>query len=472
METRKNKHVNLITSEEKVVTWLDKMEQIEQIPPILLTSQEIKIISVQKESNPTASQITATTEIENQDEVIPEGLIGWDIIIKVETIDDNMSKTGDDTESSTSNTITKKCDVKIKKMTMKNKCDMKVKRMTMARKCVVKKSYVIRTRIPFTQEEDTQIVQYIRRKNRHSDSQQGRLGGNIFWEMMVQENVCPGRSWQSLKGRWHKTLKSKVGDLSLDETNTDYESSEEIKPTTNCDVQIKSMPFTREEDTKMVQYIRKKNVGGHLGGNIFWEIMEQENVCPGRSWQSLKSRWLKTLKSKVDDFPLDETTADDEEMEPPTLEKCSLVRCRLPNYYTKEEDDAILTYLKKNNFNRVGGVLIWKNMANMKILKRTWQSMKERYMKVLSRPKRVQIQSPLLPISEYEKIRLTNIKEREEKFKQLEIGEAKTRLSDALTPTQNSRGLSTEKRGKEILPPRKSLRQQNIDADMIQCQHS
>jgi len=73
-------------------------------------------------------------------------------------------------------------------------------------------------------------------------------------------------------------------------------------------------------------------------------------------------------------------------------------------------------------------------------------------------------------LSEYEKIRLANIKEREDMFKQLEIGEAKSRLSDAFTPSQNKnaisrRGLATEKREKEILPPRKSLRQRNIDAD-------
>merc|ERR1740129_1094090 len=66
-------------------------------------------------------------------------------------------------------------------------------------------------------------------------------------------------------------------------------------------------------------------------------------------------------------------------------------------------------------------------------------------------------------------MRLANIREREEMFRKLEIGEAKSSLSDAFSPTQSknapsNRGLAREKRVKEVLPPRKSLRQRNIVA--------
>jgi len=66
-------------------------------------------------------------------------------------------------------------------------------------------------------------------------------------------------------------------------------------------------------------------------------------------------------------------------------------------------------------------------------------------------------------LCEYEKIRLRNIRERQALFEELNITEAKAELSQAFTPSQNKqapskRGLASEKRPKEVLPPRKSSR--------------
>ena len=65
-------------------------------------------------------------------------------------------------------------------------------------------------------------------------------------------------------------------------------------------------------------------------------------------------------------------------------------------------------------------------------------------------------------LCEYERIRLQNIREREEMFKQLELNDAKS-SAFPVTPLRNksnpsSRGLQSEKKVKEVLPPRRSAR--------------
>ena len=66
-------------------------------------------------------------------------------------------------------------------------------------------------------------------------------------------------------------------------------------------------------------------------------------------------------------------------------------------------------------------------------------------------------------MSEYEKIRMENIKARQAMFAQLGIDSAKDEFMEGMTPTKpkhnpSSRGLASEKKPKEVLPPRKSAR--------------
>ena len=66
-------------------------------------------------------------------------------------------------------------------------------------------------------------------------------------------------------------------------------------------------------------------------------------------------------------------------------------------------------------------------------------------------------------LCEYEKIRLQNILERQAMFEKLGLATVKHDLSEGLTPSRpkhnpSSRGLASEKKPKEILPPRKSAR--------------
>ena len=78
-------------------------------------------------------------------------------------------------------------------------------------------------------------------------------------------------------------------------------------------------------------------------------------------------------------------------------------------------------------------------------------------------------------MSEYEKIRQKNIAERQRKFQELQLNEAKTRLSDSLNLTPMTkkartntsyRGLAVKKEKEQSNEPvRKSLRLQNIEAE-------
>ena len=68
-------------------------------------------------------------------------------------------------------------------------------------------------------------------------------------------------------------------------------------------------------------------------------------------------------------------------------------------------------------------------------------------------------------LCEYEKLRLSNIREREALFEELKISEAKSDVSHAIPKAQISQGSSKSKRGlalqnkeKELLPLRKSSR--------------
>ena len=75
-------------------------------------------------------------------------------------------------------------------------------------------------------------------------------------------------------------------------------------------------------------------------------------------------------------------------------------------------------------------------------------------------------------MSEYDKIRQKNIEERQRKFQELQLNEAKTRLSDSLNlakkvkPSTSRRGLAAIKKEQSNNEPvRRSLRQQKIEAE-------
>ena len=43
-----------------------------------------------------------------------------------------------------------------------------------------------------------------------------------------------------------------------------------------------------------------------IGGITLWQLMEERGVVEGRSWQSLKERFKKSIVKRLDLFELDE----------------------------------------------------------------------------------------------------------------------------------------------------------------------
>ena len=58
---------------------------------------------------------------------------------------------------------------------------------------------------PYSQLEDNDIIKFIA-----ESGQFGEVGGVLFWQRMEKLLVVPGRSWQSLKQRFHKQIRKRL----------------------------------------------------------------------------------------------------------------------------------------------------------------------------------------------------------------------------------------------------------------------
>ncbi|XP_050301661.1 uncharacterized protein LOC126739885 [Anthonomus grandis grandis] len=59
------------------------------------------------------------------------------------------------------------------------------------------------------------------------------------------------------------------------------------------------VPFQIADDKKILKYIIDKKFECEVGGNVIWQKMAQEEVCPNRSWQSLKNRFKRYIKCDI-----------------------------------------------------------------------------------------------------------------------------------------------------------------------------
>merc|ERR1719203_3207 len=106
------------------------------------------------------------------------------------------------------------------------------------------------------------------------------------WKLMEKLLVVPGRTWQSMKGRW--------GDNTTTDTNASSVSSGGRNP------------YTVNEDLKIVKFIVETKRYDETGGNSLWKTMEERKVVPNRSWSSLKERFRKVIMGNIDQFEMAE----------------------------------------------------------------------------------------------------------------------------------------------------------------------
>lgn len=66
-------------------------------------------------------------------------------------------------------------------------------------------------------------------------------------------------------------------------------------------------PYTLIEESNMIKYLLEQ--GGYKDKGPpprVWKAMEKENICPGRSWQSMKARWVDYTSQNLHDFKVTE----------------------------------------------------------------------------------------------------------------------------------------------------------------------
>lgn len=64
--------------------------------------------------------------------------------------------------------------------------------------------------------------------------------------------------------------------------------------------------FTRKEDEAILAFISEGNRYLFCGGNGIWKKAERENICPGRTFWSIKERFRKTIMRNLGKYKLDE----------------------------------------------------------------------------------------------------------------------------------------------------------------------
>ncbi|KAF0299894.1 hypothetical protein FJT64_027472 [Amphibalanus amphitrite] len=131
--------------------------------------------------------------------------------------------------------------------------------------------------------------------------------------------------------------------------------------------------YTDEEEHTLARYVLQlRRSGARLGGRHAWQCLEQRRLLPGRSWQSMKQHWRSSMMPRL--FP---------EQPRHRLGAKQGAKGRPPyRRFTRAEDEAILRYLEEEPCRalRVGGRRLWQDMA-LHLGGRTWQSLKERFLK-------------------------------------------------------------------------------------------
>jgi len=199
--------------------------------------------------------------------------------------------------------------------------------------------------------------------------------------------------------------------------------------------------YTSTEEAAVVRYLLERGGFSQKGGRDLWKKMEEAWVVPGRTWQSLKERFLKHIIKKLPIYnasvnmlveadriasrrkvtsppvvtgikrartvsvkplsvpepghhPSDDMIDDNMSIvsrsstlsiAPSSVSTVAAARSEFNSPYNEHEDLLIINHILDNRRqNDVGGNVLWKAMERRKVLKgRSWQSMKERYRKVI-----------------------------------------------------------------------------------------
>ena len=123
--------------------------------------------------------------------------------------------------------------------------------------------------------------------------------------------MCPGRSWQSIKGRFDKHILPTLNRFGTTRTELS-EADGKVKTALATVVaeegnasRVVGMSYSRAEDLAILGFIADNKRYGDVGGVDMWKLMEQREVLVGRSWQSMKERFRKVIRGKIKSYELE-----------------------------------------------------------------------------------------------------------------------------------------------------------------------
>ena len=127
---------------------------------------------------------------------------------------------------------------------------------------------------------------------------------------METQGVCPGRSWQSIKGRFDKHILPTLNRFGTTRTELS-EADGKVKTALAAVVaeegnasRVVGMSYSRAEDLAILGFIADNKRFGDVGGVDMWKLMEQREVLVGRSWQSMKERFRKKILINIKSYNL------------------------------------------------------------------------------------------------------------------------------------------------------------------------
>ena len=226
------------------------------------------------------------------------------------------------------------------------------------------------------------LFQYLKRHGGYS-----RRGGQLLWKEMARKatkGVLEGRSWTVLRNRFLRMLpnleKATVAKL--------VEKDEEAKAASMAatgKAWSRTEYYSNAEDRKILEYIVREQSYSRVKGDNLWQDMEKQKVLENRSWLGMRKRFQKSIMKKLEsyDFLSEEQRAYLRERTIVKDEKgrvaAGQIRSNQP--YTKEEDEAILSFPLLQLHSKRKGHKLWKKMEDV-LVGRSWESIRKRYKRI------------------------------------------------------------------------------------------
>ena len=121
---------------------------------------------------------------------------------------------------------------------------------------------------------------------------------------MESRQICPDRSWQSIKERFNKTILNKLANYKV--TRTQLMKADKAKPVSGKGASEQTgpsrRPYSRSDDEAILKHILAKQDFSRVAGRELWVEMERLEVVSGRSWQSLEGHFRKIIMRNICSF--------------------------------------------------------------------------------------------------------------------------------------------------------------------------